>query len=148
MQSPDAKDFKHDQGHIEFQKVSFGHEKDDGETDFLFKDFDIEIKPGTTNAIVGPSGFGKTTLLHLMFRMYDPKSGKVIIDGQDVKDLTLDSFRKHICVIPQNGILFNDTLIFNLKYGNPDATIEEIKEVCRKCSIHNRIMTMEHGYDT
>jgi ABC-type multidrug transport system fused ATPase/permease subunit len=80
--------------------------------------------------------------------MYDPKSGKVIIDGQDVKDLTLDSFRKHICVIPQNGILFNDTLIFNLKYGNPDATIEEIKEVCRKCSIHNRIMTMEHGYDT
>lgn len=61
-----------------------------------------------------------------MFRIYDPTEGKVLIDGQDVKDLTLESFRKHICVIPQNGILFNDSLLFNLKYGNPDASLEEV----------------------
>jgi len=83
-----------------------------------------------------------------MFRIYDPSSGKVLIDGQDVKNLTLDSFRKHICVIPQNGILFNDTLLFNLKYGNSDATIEEVQDICRKCSIHDRIMSMEKQYDT
>lgn len=61
-----------------------------------------------------------------MFRIYDPTDGKVLIDGQDVKDLTLESFRKHICVIPQNGILFNDSLLFNLKYGNADASLEEV----------------------
>lgn len=61
-----------------------------------------------------------------MFRIYDPTEGKVLIDGQDVKDLTLESFRKHICVIPQNGILFNDSLLFNLKYGNADASLEEV----------------------
>lgn len=75
-----------------------------------------------------------------MFRIYDPTEGKVLIDGQDVKDLTLESFRKHICVIPQNGILFNDSLLFNLKYGNPDASLEEVQDICKKCSIHNRIM--------
>ena len=75
-----------------------------------------------------------------MFRIYDPTEGKVLIDGQDVKDLTLESFRKHICVIPQNGILFNDSLLFNLKYGNPEASLEEVQDICKKCSIHNRIM--------
>ena len=64
----------------------------------------------------------------------------MLIDGQDVKDLTLESFRKHICVIPQNGILFNDSLLFNLKYGNPDASLEEVQDICKKCSIHNSIM--------
>lgn len=73
-----------------------------------------------------------------MFRIYDPTEGKVLIDGQDVKDLTLESFRKHICVIPQNGILFNDSLLFNLKYGNPDASLEEVQDICKKCSIHNK----------
>ena len=68
-------------GRIKFDEVSFGHKRDDGETDFLFEKFSLEIEPGTTNAIVGPSGFGKTTLLYLLFRIYDPNSGKVTIDG-------------------------------------------------------------------
>lgn len=74
----------------------------------------MEIKPGTSNAIVGESGFGKTTLFNLLLRIYDPVEGKVTIDDQDVSDLTFESFRKYISVIPQNGALFNDSILFNL----------------------------------
>jgi len=115
---------------------------------YLFKDLSIEIDAGTTNAIVGPSGFGKTTILHLLFRMYDPEQGRVLIDGQDVKECKLESFRKYISVIPQNGVLFNDTVGFNLKYGNLDATQEEIEEIARKCHLHDKIMSMPNGYDS
>jgi ABC-type multidrug transport system fused ATPase/permease subunit len=111
-------DFAQSDSYIEFDKVTFGHERDDETIDNLFKDFSLKIKKGTTNAIVGPSGFGKTTLLYLMFRIYDPVTGTVRVNGQDLKNLSLESFRKHMCVIPQNGILFNDSLLFNLKYGN------------------------------
>ena len=96
--------------------------KQRAEIDYLFKDLNLKIEPGTTNAIVGPSGFGKTTMLHLLYRMFDPQSGSVLIDGQDVKDLKFESFRQYISVVPQNGILFNDTIEFNLRYGNQDAT--------------------------
>ena len=108
----------------------------------------MRIEPGTTNAIVGQSGFGKTTLLHLLFRIYDPSQGRILIDGQDISDLKFDSFREYISVIPQNGILFNDTVLFNLQYGNPDATMDEIIEIAKKCEIHDTIMRMPEGYDT
>lgn len=147
QESADAKQFDFQRGSIEFRNVSFGHKIEDqtksggvdtltpkttddesleeAQTDeikYLFKDFSMKIEAGTTNAIVGPSGFGKTSMLHLMFRIYDPVDGEVLIDGQNVKDLTFESFRKHIVVVPQNGILFNDTIEQNLRYGNPDAT--------------------------
>ena len=77
----------------------------------MFENLNLRIEAGTTNAIVGPSGFGKTSMLHLLFRIYDPIQGQVFIDGQDVKGLTFESFRKHIVVVPQNGILFNDTIL-------------------------------------
>jgi ABC-type multidrug transport system fused ATPase/permease subunit len=98
----DAVDFElRTKGEIEFRHVYFGHERDtDNKVAFLLKDFNLKIKPGTSNAIVGPSGFGKTTLLHLIFRNYDPAGGQVLIDGQDLKGLKLESFRKHLCVIP------------------------------------------------
>ena len=70
---------------------------------------------------MGQSGFGKTTLLNLLFRIYDPSEGTIRIDGQDLRELKFSSFRKYISIIPQNGILFNDTILFNLQYGNPDA---------------------------
>lgn len=108
----------------------------------------LEIAPGTTNAIVGPSGFGKTTLLHLIFRMYDPERGRVLIDGQDLSKVKMDSVRRKISVIPQNGVLFNDTVGFNLKYGNPDASLEEIEEVAKRCLLHDKIMSMPDGYDS
>lgn len=92
----------------------------------MFENLSLTIKPGTSNAIVGHSGFGKTTMINMITRLYDPSEGQVLIDGQDLKDLSFDSFRKYISVVPQNGILFNDTVLFNLSYGNPDATFEEI----------------------
>ena len=106
VEKPDAVDFKFEKGSIEFKGLAFGHkkekknERDESEIDFLFKDFDLSIEAGTTNAIVGPSGFGKTTLLHILFRIYDPVHGSMKIDGQDVRDLKLTSFRKYISIIP------------------------------------------------
>lgn len=114
----------------------------------LFKDFSLNIEPGTTNAIVGQSGFGKTTLLNLLYRIYDPTEGQILIDGQNIKDLHFDSFRKYISIIPQNGILFNDSILFNLQYGNPDASREEIEDIAKRCEIHDSIMQMRDGYNT
>ena len=122
--------------------------EEDDEIKYLFQNFDLKIQAGTTNAIVGPSGFGKTSMLHLLFRIYDPLNGEVLIDGQNVKDLTFESFRKHIVVVPQNGILFNDTIEQNLRYGNPNATQADLERVARQCSIHDSIMNMQHGYKT
>eukprot|EP00806_Schmidingerella_arcuata_P002513 Macronucleus_3270.p1 GENE.Macronucleus_3270~~Macronucleus_3270.p1 ORF type:complete len:219 (+),score=72.24 Macronucleus_3270:1-657(+) len=87
-------------------------------------------------------------MLHLLFRIYDPNNGTVLIDGQDIKELTFESFRKHIVVVPQNGILFNDTIENNLKYGNPEATQEDLERVARQCSIHESIIGMPDGYQT
>mmetsp|Transcript_21619 Transcript_21619/g.28942 ORF Transcript_21619/g.28942 Transcript_21619/m.28942 type:complete len:102 (+) Transcript_21619:1543-1848(+) len=87
-------------------------------------------------------------MLHLLFRIYDPNNGTVLIDGQDIKELTFESFRKHIVVVPQNGILFNDTIENNLKYGNPEATQEDLERVARQCSIHESIISMPDGYQT
>ena len=114
----------------------------------MFENLDLRIEAGTTNAIVGPSGFGKTSMLHLLFRIYDPIQGKVLIDGQDVKGLTFESFRKHIVVVPQNGILFNDTIENNLRYGNADATQKDLERVAKQCSLHDSIMSMPDGYQT
>ena len=103
QEKSDAVPFEYRQGGIELQNVTFGHKlenKDDESQNYLFKNLSLKIEPGSTNAIVGPSGFGKTTILHLLFRMYDPEQGSVLIDGQDVKNLKLDSFRQYISVIP------------------------------------------------
>lgn len=174
---PNAKPFNFEKGLIEFKNISFGHkrekstnsnseedEKKDDETlvdpaevingngdedvKYLFKNLDLKIEAGTTNAIVGPSGFGKTSMLHLLFRIYDPIDGEVLIDGQNIKECTFDSFRKHIVVVPQNGILFNDTIEANLLYGNPKASQEDIERVARQCSMHETIMSMQDGYQT
>ena len=114
----------------------------------LLKDFSLELAPGTTNAIVGSSGFGKTTLFNLLFRIYAPEKGRITIDDQDLADLKFESFRKYISIIPQNGILFNDTILFNLQYSNPDATTDEIIEACKQCQIHDKIMKFKDGYST
>ena len=139
-------------GDIELRDVGFkhlltgnGNAKQDQEAtikqDYLFKNLSLKIKSRTSNAIVGHSGFGKTTMINM-------SEGDVYIDGQNLKNLTFESYRKYISVIPQNGILFNDTILFNLMYGNTQATMEEVQEVTRKCQIHEKIMQMENGYDT
>lgn len=114
----------------------------------LFDGFSLEIEPGSQNGIVGSSGFGKTTLFNLLYRLYEPQGGRILIDGQDLNDLDYDSFRKYITMIPQNGPLFNDTIMNNLKYSNPDATDEEVVEMCKRLQIHDSVMAMRKGYET
>lgn len=108
----------------------------------------MNIKKGTHSAIVGPSGFGKSTIFNMIFRLLDPDEGSILIDGQDIKGLKFDSFRNKISIVPQNGNLFNDTILFNLQYGNSKATIEEIEEMCKKCHIHDWILEMKDGYNS
>lgn len=166
-------DFQYKEGLIEFKDLGYTHyvmdrntadedgkdkkkkiEAKDGKQEpkvqekRLFEDFSLKIEPGTTNAIVGQSGFGKTTLLNLLFRIYDPSQGRVLLDGQDIRDLKLDTFRRYISIIPQNGILFNDTILFNLQYANPEASMEEIVEVAKMCEIHDKVLQMPDGYDS
>jgi len=114
----------------------------------LLNNFSLNIIPRTTKAIIGSSGFGKTTLFNLLFCIYAPEEGWFFIHGQNISELNFESFRKYFSIIPQNGLLFNDTILFNLLYSNPNATMEEVIEMCKKCKIHERILKMKDGYNT
>ncbi|ROV88597.1 hypothetical protein VSDG_09143 [Cytospora chrysosperma] len=131
------------QGHIRWNHVDFDYASSPALTDLTF-----ECLPGTTTAFVGESGGGKSTVFRLMFRYYNCKSGTIEIDGHDVKDVTIDSVRRAIGVVPQETILFNDTIMYNLKYANPECSDEDIYEACRAASIHERIMSFADGYQT
>jgi len=98
--------------------------------------------------LVGPSGSGKSTILRLLYRFYDVTSGAIRIDGQDIRNCTLESLRKHIGVVPQDTVLFNDTIYYNIAYGNPKATLEEVHEAARMAHIHDVIMGMPEKYET
>ncbi|KAK3987941.1 putative heavy metal tolerance protein precursor [Cladorrhinum sp. PSN332] len=131
-------------GHIKWNNVGFSYDR----RRTALHDLSFECKPGTTTAFVGESGGGKSTVFRLMFRYYDSHQGSIEMDGKDVKDLTIDSVRRVIGVVPQDTILFNETLMYNLKYANPSATDEEVYEACRAASIHDRIMSFPDGYAT
>ncbi|KAK4194746.1 hypothetical protein QBC40DRAFT_28888 [Triangularia verruculosa] len=144
VDSPDAIPLKESSGHIRWENVGFSY--DNRRT--ALHNLSFECKPGTTTAFVGESGGGKSTVFRLMFRYYNPKSGSIQIEGMDVQDLTIDSVRRAIGVVPQDTILFNETLMYNLRYANPKATDEDIYEACRAAAIHDRIMSFPDGYDT
>lgn len=110
-------------GEIRFENVTFGYHPDRP----ILKNATFSIPAGQKFAIVGPSGCGKSTILRLLFRFYDVQSGRILIDGQDVRDVTLESLRKAIGVVPQDTPLFNDTIIHNIRYGRIDASDEEAK---------------------
>jgi ABC-type transport system involved in Fe-S cluster assembly fused permease/ATPase subunit len=131
-------------GDIRLKDVVFTYDKKKSALSSL----NIHCKPGTMTAFVGESGGGKSTIFRLLFRFYNPDSGCIEIDGHDVQDITIDSLRQHIGVVPQETVLFNDTLMFNLKYANQDATDEDVYEACRAASIHDRIVSFTHGYQT
>ncbi|KAK4189556.1 putative heavy metal tolerance protein precursor [Podospora australis] len=132
------------EGHIKWNNVGFAY---DGRRPAL-QDLSFECKPGTTTAFVGESGGGKSTVFRLMFRYYNCREGSIEMDGIDVKDLTIDSVRRVIGVVPQDTILFNETLMYNLKYANPSVTEEDVYEACRAAAIHDRIMGFPDGYNT
>jgi ABC-type transport system involved in Fe-S cluster assembly fused permease/ATPase subunit len=139
---PDAIDLDTTKGEIEFENVSFSYDVRKP----AISDMSFRVAPGTTVAFVGETGGGKTTCLKLFYRFYDVKSGSIKVDGHDIRGIKLDSFRKHIGVVPQDPQLFNDTIINNLKYANFDATDEEIHAACRAASIHDKIMSFPDGY--
>ncbi|KAK8049264.1 heavy metal tolerance protein [Apiospora phragmitis] len=131
-------------GLVEFQKVAFAYDQRRP----ALRELSFQCQPGTTTALVGESGGGKSTLFRLMYRYFNCDYGAIKIDGDDVKDLTIDSVRRHIGVVPQDPILFNETLLYNLRYANQEASEEEIVAACRAASIHDRIMSFPDGYYT
>jgi len=127
-----------------FQNVSFHY---DAKREIL-RDVSFSIPAGTITAVVGQSGAGKSTLARLLFRFYDVQSGKILIDGQNIQDVTQASLRKAIGIVPQDTVLFNDTIGYNIAYGNPSASIEEVQEAARAAQIDGFIKRLPEGYDT
>ena len=146
--SPDARPLQvHDQGHgpdVRFEHVSFHY---DAKREIL-RDVSFNIPAGTITAVVGQSGAGKSTLARLLFRFYDVQSGEILIAGQNIQDVTQASLRKAIGIVPQDTVLFNDTIGYNIAYGDPSATIEEVQEAARAAQIDGFIKRLPDGYDT
>ena len=140
----DAKTLKVSGGRIELADVAFGY---DAERPIL-KGVDLTVEPGQTVAIVGSSGSGKSTIGRLLFRFYDVDGGALTIDGQDVRDVTQESLHAQIGVVPQDTVLFNDTVHYNIAYGRPDASEEDIRAAAKAAKIHDFIMDLPEGYDT
>jgi ATP-binding cassette, subfamily B, bacterial len=142
---PGAMDIGHAQGTIEFQKVSFKYKE---EHDFVLRDISLEIKAGEYIAIVGTSGVGKTTLCSLIPRFYDINAGKILLDGRDIREISLCSLRRNIGVVQQDVYLFAGTVADNIRYGKLDASREEIIDAAKKANAHEFILSLPDGYDT
>lgn len=140
----DAKLLASCEGQIRFDNVRFSYDQ----RRTALQSLSFTCEPGTTTALVGESGGGKSTIFRLLFRFYNPQEGSIQIDGHDVRDVSIDSVRKHIGVVPQDTVLFNETLMYNLKYANQNATDEEVYNACRAASIHDKIMAFPDGYNT
>ena len=141
---PDARGLENVKGSITVEKVSFAYE---GDLDVLH-DVSLQVQPGETVAIVGPSGGGKTTLCQLIPRFYDVSTGAICIDGLDIRDVTQKSIHENIGIVQQEVFLFADTIFENIRYGKPDATMEEVIEAAKKAEIYEDILAMPHGFDT
>jgi ABC transporter ATM len=131
-------------GEIRFENVSFGYYPDRP----ILNNLSVTIPAGKKVAVVGPSGCGKSTLLRLLFRSYEAQSGRIFIDDQDIRDVSLDSLRRSIGVVPQDTPLFNDTVELNIRYGNLDADADAVRRAAARAHIHDRIESWPHGYQT
>ncbi len=142
--SPQAAPLRAEDGAIAFHNVVFGYET--GRT--ILKDVSFSVAPGTTTAIVGPTGSGKSTLCRLLLRFYDPQSGRIEISGQDIRQVTQHSLRSAIGVVPQDTVLFNDTLFYNIAYGDPGASPEKVHSAADSAQLHDFIAKLPQGYQT
>jgi ATP-binding cassette subfamily B protein len=142
--SPNALPLKLISGRVEFNNVAFSY---DPERQIL-SDVSFEIPPGNTVAVVGASGAGKSTLSRLLFRFYDINSGCIIIDGQDIRSVTQASLRANIGIVPQDTVLFNDSIYYNIAYGRPAASRAEVLQAAQSAHIHQFIESLPQGYDT
>ncbi|MBS3816136.1 MAG: ABC transporter ATP-binding protein [Candidatus Thermoplasmatota archaeon] len=142
--SPDAQEIPLVEGKVEYRDVSFSYEQ--GKK--VLKDINIEVDPGETVAVVGPTGSGKSTLLHLLPRFYDADEGKILIDGHDIKHVTIDSLRRQVGIVLQHTFLFGASIRENISYGRPDASMEEIIRCAKIAQIHDFIESLPLGYET
>jgi ATP-binding cassette, subfamily B, heavy metal transporter len=140
---PGAPPFSAAKGDIVFENVSFAY---DAERPIL-KNISLHVPAGKTVAIVGPSGAGKSTISRLLYRFYDVTDGRILIDGQNIADVTQASLRKAIGMVPQDTVLFNDTIRYNIRYGRPDATDAEVEAAAKMAQIHNFVLSLPKGYD-
>ncbi|KAL8783337.1 MAG: hypothetical protein Q9213_004712 [Squamulea squamosa] len=143
VDEPDAQLLPSCEGEIRFNDVQFAYDPRKP----ALHGTSFRCAPGTTTALVGESGGGKSTVFRLLFRFYNINGGSIQVDGHDVKSITIDSLRRHIGVVPQDTVLFNESLMYNLKYANPSATDEEVFAACRAASIHEKILGFPDGYN-
>ena len=142
--APDAGPVRIDGGRVEFEDVSFSYDPRRP----VLKGVSFTVPAGKTVAIVGPSGAGKSTISRILFRFYDVDAGRVLIDGQDIRQVTQQSLRAAIGMVPQDTVLFNDTIYYNIAYGNPAASPAEVEEAARLARVHDFVMGLPDGYQT
>ena len=142
--APDAKPLIVKEGEIRFNHVEFSYDTNR----HILKDIDFSVPAGKTVAIVGPSGAGKSTISRLLFRFYDVQKGSITIDGQDIRSVTQKSLRNAIGMVPQDTVLFNDTIAYNIRYGRPDASNEEVKKAAEMAQIGDFIAQLPDGYQS
>jgi ATP-binding cassette subfamily B protein len=132
------------EGRINYESLTFSYE----EGVPVLKDINIEIEPNSKVALVGPTGVGKTTMINLLYRFYDPDKGKITVDGYDLRDVKISSLREQMAIVLQDNFLFSDTVKENIRYGRLDATDEEIIEVSKAVGAHEFIEKLPEGYET
>ena len=142
VDKPSARKLSKCEGLVEFKDVQFAYDPRRPAADGL----SFACRKGTTTALVGESGGGKSTVFRLLFRFYNIHSGKIEIDGNNIEDITIQSLRSHIGVVPQEPVLFNESLMYNLKYANQHATDEQVYQACQAACIHERILEFSDGY--
>jgi subfamily B ATP-binding cassette protein MsbA len=145
QESPTARELERVAGEVRFEGVSYAYP--DGEVQAL-SDVSLLAQPSQIVALVGPSGAGKTTLVSLIPRFFDPQSGRIMIDGSDLREFTLASLRGQIAIVPQESVLFAISIADNVRYGRLEATQQEVEQACRAANAHDFISRLPQGYDT
>jgi ATP-binding cassette, subfamily B, heavy metal transporter len=141
---PTAKDLRVSKAMLRFENVSFAYDT----ARPILKNVSFDVPAGNTVAIVGPSGAGKSTISRLLFRFYDVTAGRILIDSQNIADVTQKSLRAAIGMVPQDTVLFNDTIRYNIRYGRPDATDAEVEEAAKLAQVHAFVLSLPKGYDS
>ena len=144
VDAPDARELPRIEGHVRFEHVRFGY----GELPDVLHDFELDVPAGTTVALVGHTGAGKSTIAKLLARFYDPRDGRITIDGLDLREVTQESLRRQLGIVPQEGFLFAGTVHDNIAFGTPGATREDVVHAAQTVGAHEFVERLEEGYDT